>query len=207
MPNRLQELGGWTNPEIIDIFVDYAKIVLDNFGDRVKFWTTFNEPWHVCEQAYGQDYMAPAINYPGIPSYLCGHNLLKAHAKVYHVYKNQYKHQNGEFLLWLQWFNIRKIFLNSEVVLSHVVKQPSSEKLLTIITFLNSIIKNDLCMVTIALHLFAQKITYYEKLMNNLKIVCDNLHNSENQKLVHYVNLNWNGKVTRILHRICSQFA
>ncbi len=51
---------------------------------------------HICEQAYGQDYMAPSYNYTGIPSYLCGHNLLKAHAKVYHTYKNKFKDQNGE---------------------------------------------------------------------------------------------------------------
>lgn len=92
-----------TNPELVDIFVDYANVLLENFGDRVKFWTTFNEPWHVCEQAYGQDYMAPALDFPGIPSYLCGHNLLKAHAKVYHLYKNDFSNQNGKLaILMLQ---------------------------------------------------------------------------------------------------------
>lgn len=96
LPQRLQELGGWTNAELIDAFVDYAKILLEQFGDRVKMWTTFNEPWHVCEQAYGMDYMAPALDFPGIPSYLCGHNLLKAHAKVYHMYKNKFGQQKGE---------------------------------------------------------------------------------------------------------------
>lgn len=97
LPQRLQELGGWTNIELIDIFVDYAKILLQTFGDRVNMWTTFNEPWHVCEQAYGMDYMAPALDYPGIPSYLCGHNLLKAHAKVYHMYKSSmFAHQKGK---------------------------------------------------------------------------------------------------------------
>lgn len=79
------------------MYADYARVLLEQFGDRVKWWTTFNEPWHVCEQAYGQDYMAPSYNFPGIPSYLCGHNLLKAHAKVYHMYKNKFNHQNGRF--------------------------------------------------------------------------------------------------------------
>lgn len=40
--------------------------------------------------------MAPSYNHPGIPNYLCGHNLLKAHAKVYHMYKNKFSDQNGE---------------------------------------------------------------------------------------------------------------
>lgn len=96
LPARLQDIGGWTNPGIIDIFTDYARVVLDNFGDRVKMWTTINEPWHICEQAYGMDYMAPALNYPGYASYWCGHNILKAHASIYHMYKNKFRNQNGE---------------------------------------------------------------------------------------------------------------
>lgn len=45
----------------------------------------------MCEHGYGVDYMAPAMNYPGIPSYLCGHNLLKAHAEVVHMYRERYQ--------------------------------------------------------------------------------------------------------------------
>lgn len=36
LPARIQDLGGWTNPSIVDYMTDYAKILFEQFGDRVK---------------------------------------------------------------------------------------------------------------------------------------------------------------------------
>lgn len=43
MPAALDERGSWGNPESVDWFVNFAKILFENFGDRVKYWLTINE--------------------------------------------------------------------------------------------------------------------------------------------------------------------
>lgn len=43
MPAALDERGSWGNPESVDWFVNFAKILFENYGDRVKYWLTINE--------------------------------------------------------------------------------------------------------------------------------------------------------------------
>lgn len=43
LPMRLHESGGWNNRKTIDEFVEYCKVLFDNFGDRIRFWQTINE--------------------------------------------------------------------------------------------------------------------------------------------------------------------
>jgi beta-glucosidase/6-phospho-beta-glucosidase/beta-galactosidase len=111
-PQVLQEMGGWTNPLIIDYFEDYARIAFENFGDRVKDWITFNEPYNMCLFGYGSRngfvVFAPDLNIHGIAEYECTHNVIKAHAKTYHLYKDKFKPtQHGKLgmanvILWAE---------------------------------------------------------------------------------------------------------
>ena len=43
LPAALDAKGGWSRRESVDEFVNFAKVLYENFGDRVKYWLTINE--------------------------------------------------------------------------------------------------------------------------------------------------------------------
>ncbi|XP_011297533.1 myrosinase 1 [Fopius arisanus] len=88
-PYILESFGGWANESMIDYFVDYARVVFREFGSKVRFWSTVNEPteYSVIVGSSGANELV----------YSCVHNMLKAHAKVYHMYNEEFrKTQNGQ---------------------------------------------------------------------------------------------------------------
>lgn len=96
LPQRLQEIGGMLNPEIVWYFVDYADLLFQRYGDRVKTWITINEPQVFCNDGYGDPSKAPLVYAPGVGNYLCGHHVLLAHAKVYDLYQAKYASYGGK---------------------------------------------------------------------------------------------------------------
>ena len=44
LPQALQDQGGWLNRDIAAWFADYATLIADRYGDRVRRFATFNEP-------------------------------------------------------------------------------------------------------------------------------------------------------------------
>lgn len=51
LPQYLQTFGGLTNSIVmVDYFQAYANLLFERFGDRVKYWITFNEPAAFCKQ-------------------------------------------------------------------------------------------------------------------------------------------------------------
>ncbi|XP_050312548.1 myrosinase 1-like [Anthonomus grandis grandis] len=107
LPTYLEDLGGFTNSQIQDWFVDYARFLFENFGDDVKNWITFNEPKQTCEHGYGTGALAPNIYSPGVKDYQCAHNLIIAHGKAYRMYEKEFKaKQNGRITMVIDsnWF-------------------------------------------------------------------------------------------------------
>ncbi|XP_048001249.1 myrosinase 1-like [Leguminivora glycinivorella] len=106
LPQRLQELGGWTNPLIVDWFADYARVAFSLFADRVHTWITINEPGTICDVSY-RGFLAPGVKDHEVGALLCTKHVLLAHATAYRVYQKEFKPKyHGEVSIANQesWF-------------------------------------------------------------------------------------------------------
>ncbi len=64
LPQALEEKGGWANRDTALRFADYAETVYGTLGDRVKHWTTFNEPFCSSLLGYAAGVLAPGRQDP-----------------------------------------------------------------------------------------------------------------------------------------------
>ena len=77
-PQMLEDAGGWPLRATAEVFVEYAEAVVSRIGDRVRYWTTQNEPGVV--SSHGYDY---GVHAPGRRNHAdavaAAHHLLLSH--------------------------------------------------------------------------------------------------------------------------------
>jgi beta-glucosidase len=61
LPQALQDIGGWAQRDVSTTFADYAALVVQRLGDRVRDWATFNEPWCVAFNGHDSGEHAPGL--------------------------------------------------------------------------------------------------------------------------------------------------
>ena len=61
LPQALQDKGGWANRDVLNWFEEYARVLVDNFGDRVKNWMVLNEPSVFSWLGHGLGFHAPGL--------------------------------------------------------------------------------------------------------------------------------------------------
>lgn len=87
LPYALQIQGGFGNREIVSWFTRYAEVLLDNFGDDVDYWVTFNEPISVYA-GYAQGLFAPGLADEKYARQ-CLHNLLLCHGEAVRLFRRK----------------------------------------------------------------------------------------------------------------------
>jgi beta-glucosidase len=94
LPEALDDRGGWLNRDVADWFADYATTMFDTLGDRVKIWSTLNEPWVVTDGGYLSGVLAPGhSNLFEAP--IATHNLLRSHGKAVERFRAASAAKNG----------------------------------------------------------------------------------------------------------------
>lgn len=114
-----KEYGGFLSKRVKDDFREFAEVCFWEFGDRVKYWTTVNEPWTFASNGYAKGSFAPGRKVPttsdkldaniaphrGFPllqnthcdiahpseAYTVGRNLLLAHAEAVDLYRTKFQ--------------------------------------------------------------------------------------------------------------------
>ncbi|CAL9220137.1 unnamed protein product [Arabidopsis halleri] len=100
-PSDLEdEYGGFLSQNIVKDFMEYAEFVFNEYGDKVKNWVTFNEPWVFSRAGYDEGKKAPGRcskyqnefcddGRSGYEAYLVSHNLLISHAEAVYIFRNK----------------------------------------------------------------------------------------------------------------------
>ncbi len=81
LPQQLQDEGGWPARTVVDAFCDFADVLSRALGDRVKYWTTLNEPFVSAFVGYEEGRHAPG--HTDLHEALgASHHLLLAHGQA-----------------------------------------------------------------------------------------------------------------------------
>ncbi len=86
LPAALDDRGGWTNPDCVGWFSEYARVLFDALGDRVPMWTTFNEPWVIVDGGYLHGGLAPGHR-GAFGAVRAAHGLLLAHGAAVDAFR------------------------------------------------------------------------------------------------------------------------
>jgi beta-glucosidase len=78
LPQALQDEGGWDNRNTAYAFADYSALMVKRLGDRVKYWTTFNEPSVIAFIGFLTGEHAPGVKDQRM-AYQVAHHLMVAH--------------------------------------------------------------------------------------------------------------------------------
>ncbi|CAJ2629130.1 unnamed protein product [Trifolium pratense] len=112
LPQALEdEYEGWLSRDVVRDFTEYADVCFREFGDRVFYWTTVNEPNVFALGGYDQGNAPPQRCSPPFcaitnntrgnstfESYLAVHHILLAHSSAVRLYRTKYRDQQHGFV-------------------------------------------------------------------------------------------------------------
>jgi beta-glucosidase len=78
LPQPLEDAGGWPERDTAYRFAEYAAGAYERLGDRVRYWTTLNEPWCAAYLGHASGVHAPGRREPAA-AVRAAHHLMLGH--------------------------------------------------------------------------------------------------------------------------------
>lgn len=107
-PQRLSDrYGAFLNTaEFVADFAHFARLCFARFGDRVKRWVTFNEPYVIAIFGHHSGVLAPGRSTATggdsrTEPWRVGHSLILAHAAAVQIYSEEFQSQDGSISIVL----------------------------------------------------------------------------------------------------------
>lgn len=132
LPMELAKQGGWLNLKIADYFANYAKVCFEHFGDRVKLWSTVNEPhyYSYCTNIVGN---YPPNRHLDFQSYFqYQYTLMLASAKAIKIFKDMkidgiigVVHDNGNVEIAEETKETRVIHESADLFYNRLILAPA----------------------------------------------------------------------------------
>jgi len=94
LPAALDDRGGWLNPDSAHWFAEYTALMAHHLDDRVKLWTTFNEPWVITDGGFLHGTLAPGHR-SAFEAAIAARHLMRAHGLGVQAYRANGAHQIG----------------------------------------------------------------------------------------------------------------
>jgi beta-glucosidase len=88
LPQVLEDAGGWPVRDTAERFAEYAAAVHDRLSDRIRHWTTLNEPWCSAFLGYANGHHAPGRTEPGA-ALAAAHHLMLGHGLAVQAMRGQ----------------------------------------------------------------------------------------------------------------------
>lgn len=90
LPDWIVKMGGLENPLVADEFAKYAKVVLDEFGSKIDYLITFNEPVVPIVCGYLGSFHLPRV-IDSLRAVKAAYGTILMHSKVVHLFNTQYR--------------------------------------------------------------------------------------------------------------------
>jgi beta-glucosidase len=94
LPQALQDAGGWGTRDVVELYVDYARIVFDALGDDVDDWITHNEPWVIAFLGHAYGTKAPGLRDWSL-ALRAAHHVLVSHGLAVRAFRERGKGRIG----------------------------------------------------------------------------------------------------------------